>query len=267
MRKRLTTLSKIWYNLSVLLGILLLLVLLLLYGNRSLSETRSDSPTKGTKIEQIIALYYSQVNVGLIDKVIQYPALNDEDSLFVEIHEQGNMDSSLYFIQFSDSGDEPFIERTAASGLERFFEVDLIEISQGAFIAAYCSSHMGNGTLSLIPVNDYKKTKYTFPAIGFYSGENEWLSQNNFLELYGDSASSYMSGHLSAFYEDVSGDGLTDVILSGVQELRYSKDDGAYLLGEIMEYYYCKYVFLYDAVSDSFYLDEELSLHQKIQVD
>lgn len=59
----------------------------------------------------------------------------------------------LYMLDVND-GEIIGVVPVGLEGLDRHFKYDVIKISQGTFITAYCSSHMGNGGLCKEIVDD-----------------------------------------------------------------------------------------------------------------
>jgi hypothetical protein len=173
---------------------------------------------------------------------------------FAEIQKDFFWESELYLIKTQDDviTDAVII---GASGLNRLFEYDVIDISQGEFIAAYCSSHMGSGNLELISIDNLGKSMYSIPAIDNYFEDTEETSITHGLSKeYGDgiyASKIFLNGKLSAVYEDVNDDGNTDIILKGVQQVYKNEGDVQILDSET----FIKMVYLFDTHSNQFVLE------------
>jgi len=166
-------------------------------------------------------------------------------------------DWSVHMFLLNEENGEETLEETAAEGSRYFFEVDFINISQGKFIEAYCATHMGNGNLLLIPIDEPSKEKYAIPAIGGLGG-HDWLAQFNYLSEYGSNATRFKNGHLEADYRDINGDGHTDIVMTGIQEVN-NRDRT-----EVVAEYDCKFVYIYDVYEDEFILDVSRSRHDEL---
>ena len=130
-------------------------------------------------------------------------------------------------------------------------------MTQGNFIAAICTSHVGNGDLRLIPIDEDTKTSYEIPASRAMYG-NEWLEQFNYLFEHGSDCTDFYGGHMTPNYKDVNGDGHTDIVLTGVQFVRNRERTG------IVAEYDCEYVYLYSEAEDEFLLDVSRSRHDDL---
>ncbi len=162
----------------------------------------------------------------------------------------------LLYVNESDG--EIVFEETAAGGFIDRLDVEYVEMTQGNFIAAICTSHVGNGPLRLIPIDEHTKISYEIPASRAMFG-NEWLEQFNYVEQFSYDATDFYGGHMTPNYKDVNGDGHTDIVLTGVQFVRNRARTG------IVAEYDCEYVYIYDAVEDEFILDVSKSRHDALQ--
>ncbi len=158
----------------------------------------------------------------------------------------------------NESGDEIVFEETAAGGFIDRLDVEYVEMSQGNFIAAICTTHVGNGDLRLIPIDEDTKTSYEIPASRAMFG-NEWLEQFNYLFEHGSDCTDFYGGHMTPNYRDVDGDGNTDIVLTGVQFVRNRARTG------IVAEYDCEYVYIYDVDEDEFILDVSRSRHDELR--
>ena len=161
----------------------------------------------------------------------------------------------LLYVNESDG--EIVFEETAAGGFIDRLDVEYVEMSQGNFIAAICTTHVGNGDLRLIPIDEDTKTSYAIPASRAMYG-NEWLDQFNYLFEHGSDCTDFYGGHMTPNYRDVDGDGNTDIVLTGVQFVRNRARTG------IVAEYDCEYVYIYDMNEDEFILDVSRSRHDDI---
>jgi|GEM_PF-4751966 len=194
-------------------------------------------------------------DVGVYSKIdIQEKYLQGETFYFAALQQDFFWSAELYLIR-AQEGKIAEVIATGAGGLESVFEYDLIDISQGKFIAAYCASHAGNGDLELIPLNSPGAAQYSIPAVDCHYEDTEETANEYGVpgEMgSGSTASSvYRGGKLEAAYADVDGDGHTDIVLSGVQQI-FAEEDGEWVL---RQEHFVENVFLFDAAADEFALD------------
>jgi hypothetical protein len=180
--------------------------------------------------------------------------INDELVYFVEIQLGYQWSVELYQIYEKD-GEILNMKYTGAGGDKRFFEYELIKITQGNFIAAYDASSQGNGNLLLIPLDNLGEVKYSFHTMG-YRNPTEYgygfKDNEEGTEPYGV----IYDRKLKAEYRDINNDGNTDVILTGTQGVYDSNYDESDLL---LREDYVTEVYLYDPDIDDFVLSDELS--------
>ena len=184
---------------------------------------------------------------------------------FVELQEDFFWSSILYQINF-DKGEIVGLIDTGAGGLSEYFQYNLIEISPGSYLAVYCSSHMGNGDLELIPLNEIGEAKYAFPAIDGYYEETELTAIEYGLSSgYGNdilASAVYLCGKLHAEYTDTNNDGNTDIALSGIQQIYETSINGELLL---KREYFVRNIYLYAPLEDCFIYNEGLSVKTEIR--
>lgn len=203
---------------------------------------------------------HSNYEEGINSINITKKYINDKTLYFLQIQSDFFWDTELYIIEEKD-GRILELRKTGAAGLDRFFEFDFIEISQGIFIEAYCSSHAGNGDLVLIPIDALGKPRYTIPAIGYYAAlqsKETALENNLFLGYSSDYYDTHIfaNGKLSAEYLDINKDETTDIILKGILQI-YDVDSAK--IPELTKEYYYKQVYLYDNTNDGFLYSTEFS--------
>ena len=184
--------------------------------------------------------------------------IDDKPIYFALLQQAFFWESKLYLINSADGIISEIID-TGAGGLDLLFEYDIVDISQGKFIAAYCSSHSGNGNLELISLDELGKPQYSIPAICNYYAETEQIANEYELSSSnGDiikASAVYIGGKLSAEYEDIDNDGNTDIVLKGVLQVYETLGNNKVLQKE----YYIKNIYLFEHSSNSFVLNEILS--------
>jgi len=167
---------------------------------------------------------------------------------------------SLYLI-IIDNYEITEIINTGIGGNSVYFSYDVVGMSQGDFISAYCSSHMGNGNLVLFPISEPTESKYGIPAVdhdyedmrltaleyGLISGDEEQLTASEI----------YLGGKLHADYIDINQDGNTDIIMTGIQQIYETGKDFQDQI--LRREYYVKNVYLYNLAEDDFILSDILS--------
>jgi len=175
--------------------------------------------------------------------------------------------TGLYVIHVEDNKITKVIN-TPLGGNERNFSYDVVNISQGTFIAAYCSSHVGNGDLDFVSVFNPDIIKYTIPYAVDSDYEDMRLTaieyglapeyDENFSEDNENITASavYLGGKLHANYVDIDKDGNTDIILTGIQQIYQTGTNNEQIL---KKEYYIRSIYLYDPLKDDFIFNEELS--------
>ena len=185
--------------------------------------------------------------------------------------------SELYMI-IEDNEEIIKVIDTGLGGNSEYFSYDIVNLSQGVFVAVYCTSHAGNGELTLAPINEINKAKYIFPdavdnhfeCMRLTAIEYGLAPEYSLLELEEgedidgkkEKASAvYLGGKLHADYIDINLDGNTDVVLTGIQRIYEEGNNSEQLL---KHEYYIKKIYIYDHILDEFVFNDKLSL--KIQL-
>jgi len=174
--------------------------------------------------------------------------------------------SGLYMIVV-DHGKIVNVIGTGLCGNREYFSYDVVNMSQGVFVAAFCATHMGNGNLDLVPISEPGKIKYTIPRAVDHHYEDMALTAVEFglaSEADGTITASaiYLGGRLNADYIDVNQDGNTDIVLTGVQQVYETGTNHEQILRQV---YYIKLVYLYDPIEDDFILNDAMS--ERVLVD
>ena len=169
-------------------------------------------------------------------------------------------ENRLYVIYVDDNKITKIIN-TTLGGNERNFSYDVVNISQGTFIAAYCSSHSGNGDLRFVSVFNPDIIIYNIPYVVDIEYEDMRLTAIEYGLTSEDdeniSASAvYLGGKLNASYADIDGDGNTDIILTGIQQIYQTGTNDKQIL---KKEYYIKKIYIFDSIKDDFVFKEELS--------
>ena len=195
---------------------------------------------------------------------------NGENIYLAKIVSDYFWSSGLLFITVNDEGNITDVKETGLIGLNSLFEYELIDISQGAFIAAYCASHVGNGSLDLVPIDqpdtvkysifgaaddDYEFNKMTAVKYGLSKGYDEEGDEIDNLTA----SAVYLGGKLNAGFADVNEDGNSDIILTGIRQIYKSEGDGSAEDVTLTKEYYIKYVYLFDHIEDDFVFSQNLS--------
>jgi|GEM_PF-7086469 len=171
--------------------------------------------------------------------------------------------TTLYIILAYDNKIIDVVE-TGLGGNSNFFSYDVVKLSQGDYIAAYCASHQGNGDLTLFAISEQEPREYSiFPAVDDNYEHMQMtaieygLSSDYDENIYASEV--YLGGKLHAEYHDVNDDGNTDIILSGIQLIyeHISIDDFDERI--LRKSYYIKNVYVYDSVLNDFIYDEMVS--------
>ena len=172
--------------------------------------------------------------------------------------------SELYMLVVEDGKITSIID-TGLGGNNTYFSYDVVSISQGVFISAFCATHSGNGDLLLMPIYEPNNVKYLIPdAVDSYYEESELTAidyEISEVKGKGTASSVYLGGKLHASYIDVNQDGHTDIVLKGIQQIYETGQDQEQLL---KQEHFVTYVYLYDPMIDSFIFD--LAMSKKVIV-
>jgi hypothetical protein len=196
---------------------------------------------------------------------------------FAEVTPDLMWGSELYMI-ITDNDEIIEVIDTGLGGNSEYFSFDIVNLSQGIFVAVYCASHAGNGELTLAPINEISKAKYSFSdavdnhyesmrltAIEYgLAPEYSLIELEEGEEIDGKKAKAsavYLGGKLCVDYGDVNLDGSTDVVLTGIQRIYEEGNNNEQIL---KQEYYIKKVYIYDHIIDEFVFNDKLSL--KIQL-
>jgi hypothetical protein len=165
----------------------------------------------------------------------------------------------LFLLNITDEFEIINLEYTGLTGALITFSYEVLETSQGTFIAAYYALNRGNGSLDLVPLDDLGSAKYSFDHVvdrhmGFYQivGEEFGLLDG---DTYRSAADRFANDKLDYFYQDVNDDGNTEFVFYGIRQIYLGDYEEPILWRE----YYVKQVYLYDPDIDDFVLSDELS--------
>lgn len=146
-----------------------------------------------------------------------------------------------------------------------FFDYDIINMTQGDFIAIYNAGNGGMGNLEILNINNPDKVLYSIPAIDAYYEENNLLTKKYELDKKYEynilTSSIYNGGMLKATYLDINIDGNTDIIFKGTQEIYITDNNGKRKREKV---YYCEFVYLYDKENDIFNYSDKFSIYKEI---
>jgi len=194
---------------------------------------------------------------------------------FVEATPDFVWGTGLYLI-ITDDYEIVKVVDTGLGGYSEFFSYEIVSMSQGDFLAVYCSAHTGNGELVLAPITEMNRTKYIFTdaiddhyecmrstaiEYGLAPEHSQEVISGEIFEEDEDghveASTVYLGGKLHADYFDVDQDGNTDVVLTGIQRVYETGNNNEQIL---KQEYYVKNVFLYNPEIDGFILNNELSM-------
>lgn len=147
-----------------------------------------------------------------------------------------------------------------SSGATDFFNFDIISISEGDFVTVYSASHMGNGSLELVELDNIPGRK-----AGEVSDYELYAIDNHFEEIESKTGKTtskiFQDGILTPEYKDVNNDGNTDVILNGVlQEYEFNKETNEEELQKSEKV--CE-VYLFNPKDKTFTLQSDNDLREK----
>ena len=178
---------------------------------------------------------------------------------FVNTISQFMWSSELYMLVV-ENGKITSIVDTGLGGNNNYFSYDVVSISQGVFVSAFCATHSGNGDLLLMPIYEPNTVKYLIPdVVDNYYEESELTAidyEISEAKGKGTASSVYLGGKLHASYIDVNQDGHTDIVLKGIQQVYETGQDQGQIL---KQEYFVTYVYLYDPVIDSFIFNIAMS--------
>lgn len=186
---------------------------------------------------------------------------NDGNNIyFAEATPQLMWGSELYIVSVDDNKITKITD-AGLGGNSEYFSYDVVTMTQGVFISAFCASHSGNGELELALLPNPNIKKYTIPgAVDNYYEDSRLTAAEYSLASTenGDITASavYLGGKLHADYTDINHDGDTDVVLTGIQQIY---ETGIHQEQIPRKEYYVKDVYLYDSIKDDFLFDEKAS--------
>lgn len=149
-----------------------------------------------------------------------------------------------------------------SSGTTDYFSFDIISISEGNFITVYAATHMGNGNLEMIQLENIPGRKAgALPDYELYAIDNHLEGMEK--ETGTLVSKIFKDGILSPAYKDVNQDGNTDIVLSGViQEYQSTKETEEELTNEKPVYE----VYVFNPEDKTFMLQSEQDLREKKQL-
>ena len=228
--------------------------------NTASAEGRNENSYHDVSVNGLLAYLKQKSNRSIeYSKIdINQMYIQEETLYFATIQQDFFWETELYLIQ-TQNGMISDVVPSGAAGLDATFDYELIDISQGRFLAAYCASHSGNGNLELIPLDNLGRAQYSIPAVdSYYEDTKETATEYGLAQNENDDVTAsavYLNGKLHASYTDVDGDGHTDIILSGVQQIFVEEANEQ----ELTLLYFVENFFLFDSSTDTFVFSEELS--------
>lgn len=187
---------------------------------------RVDAMTKD-KIKKFVKEHeeeYGDLIYNLKDNEIhiEEKTFKDQKLYFFLYTANDNWETTLYQIREKDGVIEAL--DYISDGATDYFNFDIISISEGDFITVYSATHMGNGSLELLELDNIPDRK-----VGEEPDYELYAVDNHFEEMVDKdgtvTSKIFENGILTPVYEDVNQDGNTDIQLKGtLQEYQYNKE-------------------------------------------
>jgi hypothetical protein len=212
------------------------------------------------KSDPVLRNDHNLMSLNTVDIQKSYYTDNGKEIYLVSVIPQFMWGAELYILYVENNKIADII-KTPLGGNKRFFSYELINISNGTFIAAYCATHAGNGNLELVSIFQPDIIKYSIPFAvdGHYEEMAIAAIEYGLISEYDENiraSAVYLGGKLHADYLDVNQDGYTDIVLSGIRRIYQTGEDDKRIL---KKEYYVRSVYLYDAEKDKFVLNEQIS--------
>lgn len=150
-----------------------------------------------------------------------------------------------------------------SEGSTDYFNFDVISISEGDFVTVYSASHMGNGTLELINMDELPDREIgSVPDYEMYAIDGHY--EDMVVDNVPVTSKVFENGILTPEYKDVNEDGNTDVVLSGVvQEYEFDEEADTHNLKSAREV--CQ-IYEFDPAAKTFTLQSGEDLREKKQL-
>ncbi|HEX3078171.1 MAG TPA: hypothetical protein VHQ24_15020 [Lachnospiraceae bacterium] len=196
------------------------------------------------------------------DLTIETKQFEDNSYNFLHVSFSSFWCDELYRIDLSKNGTITNLV-SCGGGLKETFAYDMIRITQGAFITVYSSSHMGNGTLDFYPLDGDGVPTYSIFAIDMYHEcQGATALDYGLTDVYSDDITAstvYKNGKLIPTYQDVDGDGNTDISLTGTlllyNESIKDTENPDNPFGILVKEIPCNYIYYYNVKTNSFGLE------------
>lgn len=171
---------------------------------------------------------------------------------------KGNWETTLYQVCWKNGNIESLDYISVGSA--DYFNFDIISISEGDFVTVYSASHMGNGNLELISMENIPERKENQkPDYELYAIDNHYED----MQSDGSPIISkvFENGFLTPEYKDENGDGNTDILLHGnVDVYEYNQETSEHELQSQEKV--CE-VYLFNPEDKSFTLQSDNDLKEK----
>lgn len=218
--------------------------------------------TKG-KIKKFVKEHkeeYEDLIYGLKDNEIhiEEKTFKNQKLYFFLYTANGSWATTLYQIREKDGVIEALYYISA--GAADYFDFDIISISQGDFITVYSATHMGNGSLEFLELDNIPDRKAgEEPDYELYAVDNhfeELVNKNGTI-----TSKTFENGILTPVYEDINQDGNTDIQLKGtLQEYQYNEEADKEELQDTRSI--CE-IYLFNPKDKTFVLQSEEDLREK----
>ncbi len=196
-------------------------------------------------------------NYTTVDIEKRYSQKTDKEYIFVKINIDDFWEDKLYLVETKDN--KIISLKYIGGGNKEYLDYDVVDLTQGTYVAYYSASNMGNGDLHLVSLEG-KNSEYTILGAVDYHMETP-SSTEEIKTRFGENAEAYMvynNGILKDDYYDINGDGYIDIELNGTEEAYVnSTGQSTYEFGFIKETKVTKH-YIYNVNSDEFvFLDKQ----------
>jgi len=224
------------------------------------NTTTAQSATQNTSLQALVMREKSIVGESDTANLTFIPT--DAGACFLLVRQGTDWADTLWYLKANESTLTE--KRKIADAEGAVVKYNLIQTSQGDFLALELASHQGNGESILLDAADGTKKAVFADTIDAHREDfvgAETVRQFGLPTLPGQEVGYgysfvYTGGSLSAVYSDINKDGHTDALFYGIRELHSEAADTPIRL------VYVERAYLYDAETGQFMPSQKLSVEQ-----
>lgn len=181
------------------------------YYSGSLKTTIKDSLTRGEK--------------GNLEEILVYPNWNDPSLFSTILVREKDWWENIKVGRYQ-SGSIKWLKMEDAPGEQSVLGAEFVRLEgfDGPLLEVYGQTHAGHGSFYLYEIGDNEvKLLLNSPAVDI-NNDTRWLPESERKYGYENCGEIFSGGKLASSYRDLNRDGISDVLLSGAQEIVCVKD-------------------------------------------